>query len=137
MMMWMFPPAPTPFPLPSKPRTFGARPCQGWARVGGEGEFQGTDFPTLPPFPRHYFFGVVPREGGIEGCPTMPRSSPPPPPPLHPRFQPLLARLGFLEWRGGGGAGTRCQRPPFHPTYASNPHNAPAPTRTTSGTLSQ
>ena len=43
-------------------------------QVGGKGEFGiGNWLPPLyPPFPRHYFFGVVPREGGIEGGPTMP-----------------------------------------------------------------
>ena len=118
IMMWMFPPAPTPFPLPSKAQTFWAFClCQGWGWVGARGEFGIGNWlpPPLPPFPWHNFFRGVPREGGLREalrCLDLPRSLP------H-----LSTPGSSRSWRGldswgreaGGGAGTRYQRPPYHP----------------------
>ena len=63
---------------------------QGWGRVGGEGELQGTDSPTLPPFPRHYCLSGRARGRGnrgvtYDGPDVGPRT--PPPPTLHSNVQ--------------------------------------------------
>ena len=135
---WCSPP-PYPFPLPSLPPTF-----WGWSvpRMGagrGWGRFWcwGRLPPPRHPFPTALFFRGVPREGGLREAlrhPDLPRPLP------HlstPESSTLLARWNSGVERRGGGGRYRDQRPPYHPTYASNPHNAPAPTRTISGTLSQ
>ena len=131
----MFPPALPPSHSHPSHGLLGLCPCLGWGWVGARaGLVLGTDYPPLsPPFPGAFFFGAAPGEGGEKGalrCPDLPRSLP------HlstPGSSTLLARLNTWGREGGGGAGTGAQRPPYHPTYASNPHNAPGPTRTTSG----
>ena len=136
----MFPPAPTPFPLPSKARTFGPFVR---AKDGGESGLKASSRepipPLHPPSPGAFFFGVAPREGGMEGCPTMPRSSPSPPPPLHPRFQLAPGAAGFLgvERRGRGQVRGTNAHPTTRNLNLGTPSSAPVPTRTTSVTLSQ
>ena len=127
IMMWMFPLAPTPVPLPSKAQTYWAfSPCQGWGRVGGKGEFGIGELITPPstPLPLALFFRGRAKGRGLEGGPTMPRSSPPSPPPPHPRCQTSSCNcLAFLDAEVGGRAGTRDQRPPTHIILRlSNPH---------------
>ena len=106
MMGWCYPPPPSPLPLPSKARIFGAiYPCRGWGRAGVRaGLVLGMIAPPPTPLPLAPFFRGGTTGRGVKGGP---RSSPPPPPPLHPRFQPLLARLWFLGWRGRGGGGVQ------------------------------
>ena len=133
----VFPP-PYPLPAPIQATDFlGICPWQGWGQVGARaGLVVGTDYPPSTPLPPALFFsGSCRGKGGRRG-PYDTLIFPAPPPPLHPRVQYAPGATGILGSRGGGGR-YRDQRPPYHPSYASNPHNAPGPTRTTSGTLSQ
>ena len=125
------PTRPHPLPAPIQATDFWAV-ClwQGWGRVGGEGELKGTDSPLYPPSPGTIFSGRA-KGRGNRGV-TYDASIFPAPPPASPPQCPVRSwrDCDFLGWRGGGGgAGTRYQRPPYHPTYPNNPHNAPAPTR--------
>ena len=120
---------PPPLPLtrshPSH-RPFGVGQCQGWERAGVRaGLVVGTDYPPPlhPPSPGTIFSGRARGRGDRRGpydaliFPAPSPTSPPQPPVLE-------------AWCGEAGG--------WHPqSYLNNPHNAPAPTRTNPGTLSQ
>ena len=80
---------------------------------------------TPPPLPSAQFFRGVPRGGGLREAlryPDLPRPLP------HLSTlgsSTLLARLECWGREAGEGAGTGFQRPSYHPTCASNPHNGP------------
>ena len=138
MIGWCSPP---PYPLPTPILTtdfLGLCPCPRWGWVGARAGLV-LGMITLPstPLPSAlFFFGGVPMEGGLREALRYPDLPRPLPHLSTPGSNTLLARLESWGREGGGGR-SRDQRPPYHPTYASNPHNAPAPTRTISGTLSQ
>ena len=106
MMMWMFPPAPTPLPAPIRATDF-LGPLSVAGMVAGRGVgaslVWGTDRLPSSPLPSALFFSGSYQgkgeRGGAQRCLDLPRPLP------HLSTQvpcSLLARHGFPEWTGGG-----------------------------------
>ena len=123
------PPRPTPFPLPSWPRTLGLCPCPGWGWVGARaGLVLGMITPPSTPLPSALFFSGRAKGRGVEGGPTIPWSSPPPPPTSPPQG-PIRS---WRDWNpgvegGGGGAGTGTHAHPTTQLTLGTPITPPPP----------
>ena len=122
-------PAPTPFPLPSKPPTFWAfGQCRGWERVGGKGDRELITPPSNPLPPARFFRGV-PGKGVLKGAlraSIFPAFSPTSPPRTA-VLAPGAARLSWVGRRGGRQVRGTNSHPTAHRLNLATPITPPPP----------